>query len=996
MALITSKSRVKPKFSVGKRQEEAEKSRQDELDELCVVGYACKLFRDDARAREVDRGSLLIPWMGDETLKIDRYDGRGHLHDLREFDEVGWNEDSHLSAEAARIEALCDEERYMALHKDLLEEQHRQEEELKRLNEAITSDRVFSSVEFGYGAGNEDYDPMQPTEDETEAAQKKLESLENQPPPSYRNEKATPAADVEEPFIAPPELKLPPGMGQPETLKMHLFMEKTAMFVSNQGVQMEIIVKTKQANNPQFDFLQFDHFLNPYYKHIVAAIKSKMYIPLVLRASEPDKKKQGEIGSRRSSNSNSVQSDDEDDELEGSGYLHPSLFAPPRPKPAAVQVQHHLPTGAVLPDNIPPPLQPHHQTHREMFHHPGSREMMDPQQQLMAYYEGEPVTTTTTPAPYHHLPHPMLAPPPPPPDHANSGAPPVQLSHPMGGPLAPPPPGYHLPSADPSLPPGGPVLPHHHHPAMVQQPMHDTQLPLPPHSAPATMLGPPLISQDMHIPPAADESAIEPQPAPIVPPPPDIQPVIDKLAKYVAKNGDEFEASVRAKCDPRFEFLVPWHSYNAYYLAKKQMFIQELNQGAAMGDSGGDGRNAAERAKKVPVRFPIKPKKAEERTLERKSALPVESSSDSNDDDEDAQNQSTSSNKNQQRVNKLSASDAALAIQSRAQQPGRAERTAVQIPRGAWITPGVERPVQYGERNAPSTDYDDGGGVDQYGGVDTQGRGGMMGDDAVAYGYHDYEDDDGDDRGIVDDGREPSRAPSTQPRLEDRLALAARKKLASASQERTLQVERRKKLALFLSQVKDRPQAAAAAQEGAMSDPEREIGTRDEVERSRSSSRPRSPMRSNRVERGASPPSRVSHSESRGSKKAPSVPRSYQKAVNREALERDRRRKRHSRSRSPSPRKQKRKSPPPIAAIGAGSTAIIGRSSSASPLPIDMFQERDSPVSSTSSDCSYKMGGQTFTQPGGSEAKSEAKGGASDLRAKIRAMLAATRKEDVG
>lgn len=54
-----------------------------------------------------------------------RYDGRGHLHDLRDFEQSGWNEDNQLSKEAARIEAICDEERYMALHTDLLEEQHR-------------------------------------------------------------------------------------------------------------------------------------------------------------------------------------------------------------------------------------------------------------------------------------------------------------------------------------------------------------------------------------------------------------------------------------------------------------------------------------------------------------------------------------------------------------------------------------------------------------------------------------------------------------------------------------------------------------------------------------------------------------------------------------------------------------------------------------------------------------------------------------------------------
>lgn len=42
-----------------------------------------------------------------------------------------------------------------------------------------------------------------------------------------------------------------------------------------------------------------------------------------------------------------------------------------------------------------------------------------------------------------------------------------------------------------------------------------------------------------------------PAPQAIVPPPPDIQPVIDKLAEYVARNGLKFEASVRAKNDPR-------------------------------------------------------------------------------------------------------------------------------------------------------------------------------------------------------------------------------------------------------------------------------------------------------------------------------------------------------------------------------------------------------------------------------------------------------------
>lgn len=40
--------------------------------DLLVFGYACKVFRDDAKAREIDQGKHLIPWMGDNNLKIDR------------------------------------------------------------------------------------------------------------------------------------------------------------------------------------------------------------------------------------------------------------------------------------------------------------------------------------------------------------------------------------------------------------------------------------------------------------------------------------------------------------------------------------------------------------------------------------------------------------------------------------------------------------------------------------------------------------------------------------------------------------------------------------------------------------------------------------------------------------------------------------------------------------------------------------------------------------
>lgn len=79
---------------------------------------------------------------------------------------------------------------------------------------------------------------------------------------------------------------------QPATIKTHNIIERTANFVCQQGAQFEIVLKAKQSGNSQFDFLRFDHYLNPYYKHILRAMKEGRYN---LASSSKQEQTQGEL-----------------------------------------------------------------------------------------------------------------------------------------------------------------------------------------------------------------------------------------------------------------------------------------------------------------------------------------------------------------------------------------------------------------------------------------------------------------------------------------------------------------------------------------------------------------------------------------------------------------------------------------------------------------------------------------------------------------------------
>ncbi|VUZ46056.1 unnamed protein product, partial [Hymenolepis diminuta] len=63
-------------------------------------------------------------------------------------------------------------------------------------------------------------------------------------------------------------------------------------------------------------------------------------------------------------------------------------------------------------------------------------------------------------------------------------------------------------------------------------------------------------------------------------PPAELRSIIDKMAEYVARNGDEFQHVVKSKKqdDPRFAFLQTDHIHHNYYLAKKKEFAAKFGK----------------------------------------------------------------------------------------------------------------------------------------------------------------------------------------------------------------------------------------------------------------------------------------------------------------------------------------------------------------------------------------------------------------------------------
>ncbi|KAL0131733.1 hypothetical protein PUN28_002942 [Cardiocondyla obscurior] len=622
------------------------------------------------------------------VLYVYRYDGRGALADLRihEPPSGGFDQRTILTEEELKVEQLCDEERYRSLYNNDAEESTYHEEEIKRLHQALDSETSYNQVGYNY---NEDENGHKASGEDSQSPKQSEGSQEE-----------------DQAFVPPPELEIPEGMIVPETQKLNAIIMKTALFISQHGCQLEILIKTKQANNPQFAFLSIDEPLHQYYKYVLDAIKSGKYNP----EKQPEKEQ-----------SESEEESDQDDEP----YLHPSLASSLTKIEAAPSIPsiQYKPSAdcaySMLVNKItgkPPPSK--------------APQVLDPTVQ--------PVSSAGF---YHPLPSQSYPPYPTP----------MQYSH---GPV------IYGPNGQMQSPPQllVPTLPNDIVTTQTITPK-ETPTPLVPYGIPTQK---PLSRPSFIVPPT------------------DVQIIIDKMASYVAKNGRDFETIVKNKGDPRFNFLELSHQYHGYYahkltvyegainpkvlteeqllqkqepqeekqkkleeLQKKQQRMEEVQKRVKMiqakKKNGGDTKmkQSTGSAKQITtVSFSIKkPKDGESTVIEKRNALPLEES------DEEMENDKKETNS----------------------KPGSPENG----------TPDPSFSITIGDKDPSKSEKK------------------PKSDDKEVM---DLTDD------ILEDcQKEIKHKQAQEDKIKDKLAAAARDKLLS--KERQLQLERKKRAAIFLSHI---------------------------------------------------------------------------------------------------------------------------------------------------------------------------------------------------
>ncbi|KAI7750314.1 hypothetical protein M8C21_005835 [Ambrosia artemisiifolia] len=189
-----------------------------------IHGRHALLFDDDTAAAFVNSDDALVEW---NSLLIDRYDVRHLLSTPPPSRRRRNPQPSHSSS----ADADLDHERYLDLPSPSDEEKE---------DEKPEPVGGFNAVPFSYG-NDEDSNDQKAAETEPEV-------------PKFHP-----------PFSVPDSL----AQNLPPTEKVHQIIARTALFVSKNGGQSEIILRVKQGDNPTFGFLMPDHHLHPYFRFLV-------------------------------------------------------------------------------------------------------------------------------------------------------------------------------------------------------------------------------------------------------------------------------------------------------------------------------------------------------------------------------------------------------------------------------------------------------------------------------------------------------------------------------------------------------------------------------------------------------------------------------------------------------------------------------------------------------------------------------------------------------
>ncbi|KAF3428095.1 hypothetical protein E2986_10121 [Frieseomelitta varia] len=723
------------------------KNGEEEPQELLVFGYSCKLFRDDDKAKMIDQGKHLIPWMGDSTLKIDRYDGRGALGDLRIYESPtgGFDQRTILTEDELKVEQLCDEERYRSLYNNETEDAMHHEEEMKRLHQALDSENTYSQVAYDY---NEEGNGSKITCEDSQSPKRSEGSQEE-----------------DQAFIPPPDLEIPQGIPLPETQKLNAIITKTALFISRQGGQMEILIKAKQANNPQFSFLSIDGRLYQYYRYILDAIKTGKYNP----EKQPEKEEsEHEDGSS-----------DQDDEP----YLHPSLASSLTKIEAAPSIPsiQYKPSAdcaySMLVNKItgkPPPS-------KAPLQHP---ETTVPSATNTGYYHPVPGQNYN---PYSTSVTAMTAT-----GTATTAATPVQYSH---GPVIYGPNGQIQSSLQITA---ANVLSSTNEMVTTQVAMNESQPSLVPYGT------------------TSQKQLSRPS---FIVPPADVQIIIDKMASYVAKNGRDFEAIVKNKGDPRFNFLELSHQYHGYYAHKLTIYEGAVNPKVLTEEELLQKQKPQEEKQKKLEELQKKQQRMEEVQKRVKMIQAKKKCEPKLKETATATSTTTTAmSTNAEGVKQVTTVSFSIKKPKDGDTGVIEKRNALPLEESddemeGESKDGNSKPSSPQESNEQSSLSSVGIPVDKDGGVWKSEKKWKNEDKELV----DLTDE------ILEDCQKEIRHKQAEDRIKDKLVAAARDKLAATSRERQLQLERKKKAAAFLSQIQS---SSLPKGSGTMATAANQIGTR--------------------------------------------------------------------------------------------------------------------------------------------------------------------------